>query len=139
MKIVSAASAFPKHYYRQDVLLAGFKSVWGPQLENPKMLDQLHAAARVDGRHTALPMEAYYNLTDWGKANDFWIEAAQDLGEQAIRCALARAGLEAGDVGALFFVSVTGIASPSIDARLINRIGLAPGIRRVPIFGLGCV
>src|SRR5258708_39861452 len=126
MNIVSAASAFPKHYYTQQVLLAVFKSVWGPVLGNPKMLDQLHAAACVDGRHTALPMEEYYNLADFGKANDFWIETAVDLGEQSIGCALSRAGLEPRDLDALFFVSVTGIASPSVDARLAHRVGAPP-------------
>ena len=43
------------------------------------------------------------------------------------------------DIDALFFVSVTGVASPSVDARLVNRMGLSPNIKRVPMFGLGCV
>src|SRR3954466_5696863 len=52
---------------------------------------------------------------------------------------MARAGFELSQIGALFFVSVTGVASPSIDARLINRMKLPSGVRRMPIFGLGCV
>ena len=84
-------------------------------------------------------MEAYLDLATWGQANNVWIEAAVDLGEAAIRQALDRAGLTPADVGALFFVSITGISSPSIDARLINRMGLPRNIRRVPVFGLGCV
>jgi len=63
----------------------------------------------------------------------------RELGEQALCRALHHAGLEPRELGALFFTSVTGISSPSIDALLINRIGLSPNIRRVPIFGLGCV
>jgi alkylresorcinol/alkylpyrone synthase len=137
--IASAASAFPKYYYSQDVLLAAFKSVWGPVLENPRMLDRLHTAVGVDGRHVSMPLQEYYDLTSFGKANNVWIETAVDLGAHAISCALARAGLSVEDAGALFFVSVTGIASPSIDARLINRLGLPVNIRRVPVFGLGCV
>jgi len=43
------------------------------------------------------------------------------------------------DLAALFVVSVTGIASPSLDARLVNRMSLSPNIKRIPIFGLGCV
>ena len=69
----------------------------------------------------------------------FWIEVAEELGEQALCKALTRAGLSVKDLGAIFFVSVTGIASPSIDARLVNRMGLPNSIKRVPIFGLGCV
>jgi alkylresorcinol/alkylpyrone synthase len=78
-------------------------------------------------------------MTTWGQANDAWIKVAQELGEQALCLALHHSGLAPTDLGALFFTSVTGISSPSIDALLINRMGLSPNIRRVPIFGLGCV
>jgi alkylresorcinol/alkylpyrone synthase len=139
MRIAGAGSAFPKHYYPQAVLLAALREYWRGQIENPRMLDQLHAHAGVDGRHLVLPLERYYDLKNFGEFNRVWIEAAQELGERAIRCAMSRAGLELSQIGALFFVSVTGIASPSIDARLINRMKLPTNIRRTPIFGLGCV
>ena len=139
MRIAGAGSAFPKHYYPQAVLLAALREYWRGQIENPRMLDQLHAHAGVDGRHLVLPLERYYDLKNFGEFNRVWIEAAQELGEHAIRCAMSRAGLDLSQIGALFFVSVTGIASPSIDARLINRMKLPTNIRRTPIFGLGCV
>jgi alkylresorcinol/alkylpyrone synthase len=139
MRIVSAASAFPKHYYPQEILLGALKQFWGARLENPRALDLLHAHVGVDGRFLTLPLEEYVNVSTWGQANNLWIEAAQDLGEQAICRALAQAGIAAQELGAFFFVSISGIASPSIDARLINRMNLSPNIRRVPIFGLGCV
>ncbi len=139
MRIAGAGSAFPKHYYPQAVLLAALREYWKGQIENPRMLDQLHAHAGVDGRHLVLPLERYYGLKNFGEFNQVWIEAAQELGERAIRCAMARAGLELSQIGALFFVSVTGVASPSIDARLINRMKLPTNLRRTPIFGLGCV
>jgi len=139
MRIAGAGSAFPKHYYPQAVLLAALREYWRGQIENPRMLDQLHAHAGVDGRHLVLPLERYYDLKNFGEFNRIWIDAAQELGERAIRCAMSRAGLELSQIGALFFVSVTGIASPSIDARLINRMNLPTNIRRTPIFGLGCV
>ncbi len=139
MRIAGAGSAFPKHYYPQAVLLAALREYWKDQIENPRMLDQLHAHAGVDGRHLVLPIERYYGLKNFGEFNQVWIEAAQEFGERAIRCAMARAGLELSQIGALFFVSVTGVASPSIDARLINRMKLPTNLRRTPIFGLGCV
>jgi alkylresorcinol/alkylpyrone synthase len=139
MRIAGAGSAFPKHYYPQAVLLAALREYWKGQIENPRMLDQLHAHAGVDGRHLVLPIERYYSLKNFGEFNQVWIEAAQELGERAIRCAMARARLELSQIGALFFVSVTGVASPSIDARLINRMKLPTNLRRTPIFGLGCV
>lgn len=139
MRIAGAGSAFPKHYYSQAVLLAALREYWKDQVDNPRLLDQLFAHSGVDGRHLALPLERYYELKNFGEFNQAWIEAAQELGERAIRCAMGRAGLELSRIGALFFVSVTGVASPSIDARLINRMQLPVNLRRTPIFGLGCV
>ncbi len=139
MRIAGAGSAFPKHYYSQAVLLAALREYWKGQVENPRILDQLFAHSGVDGRHLALPLERYYDLKNFGEFNQAWIEAAEELGERAIRCAMGRAGLELSRIGALFFVSVTGVSSPSIDARLINRMRLPVNLRRTPIFGLGCV
>jgi alkylresorcinol/alkylpyrone synthase len=99
----------------------------------------LHRNIGVEGRYLALPVQAYPKLSSWGEVNDRWIEVAVDLGQQAICRALTYAGLAPRDLGAFFFTSVTGIASPSIDAMLINRMGLSTEIRRVPMFGLGCV
>lgn len=139
MRIAAAASAFPSHYYPQKVLLEALRDYWGKRLEDARLLDRLHDHVGVDGRFLALPIESYLDLNTWGKANDAWIAAAQEVGEKAICRALTHAGLAPQDLGALFFVSITGVASPSIDARLINRMGLSPNIRRTPIFGLGCV
>jgi alkylresorcinol/alkylpyrone synthase len=139
MKIASAASAFPEHYYSQKVLLEKLQEYWGDQLRNPAMLARLHRNVAVEGRHLAMPPEKYYELTTWGQANDVWIQVAQELGERALCLALHHAEVAPSELGALYFTSVTGISSPSIDALLINRMGLSPNIRRVPIFGLGCV
>jgi len=139
MQIASAASAFPKHYYSQKFLLEQLQAYWGDRLRNPQMLARLHRNAAVEGRHLALPYEKYYELKTWGCANDAWIQVAQELGEQALCRALHHAGLQPPELGALFFTSVTGISSPSIDALLINRMGLSSHIKRIPIFGLGCV
>jgi alkylresorcinol/alkylpyrone synthase len=139
MRICGVASAFPKNYYSQEVIRDALKRRWSGKLEKPQVLDRLHASVGVQGRHLTLPIAAYEDLTTWGKANDAWIDAAQDLGKQALCRALNQAGLAPSDLGAIFFVSVTGIASPSIEGRLINRMELSPNIKRIPIFGLGCV
>lgn len=139
MQIASAASAFPKHYYTQKVLMEELQAYWGEKLKNPALLARLHRNVTVDGRYLSLPTEAYYDIKTWGQANDIWIKTATDLGEQALCRALSYAGVEGSQLGALFFTSVTGISSPSIDALLINRMKLPSNIRRVPIFGLGCV
>lgn len=139
MNIAAVGSAFPPHYYDQDTLLEAFRAAWNAQHHNPRRLGQLHKAVLVGGRHLALPMERYEELESFGQANDAWIEVALDIGEAAMRDGLERAGLTPRDVDALYFVSVTGLATPSIDARLVNRLGLRPDVKRNPIFGLGCV
>ena len=138
MRVASAVSALPPHVYPQQVLLEGFRRHWGKRLERFDILERLHAATNVDFRHLALPMERY-PLASWGEANNCWIEASLDLGETAICHALTRAGISPEAIGAFFFVSITGIASPSIEARLINRMKLSSRMKRIPIFGLGCV
>lgn len=139
MQIVSATSAFPKHYYSQEMLFAALQEFWGDRLAKPEVLRRLHKNVGVDGRFLALPIDAYPLLKGWGEADDHWIRCALELGYCSVSRALTGAGLDVRDVGALFFTSVTGIASPSIDARLINRLGFSPNVKRVPMFGLGCV
>ncbi len=138
MRITSAASALPSHYYPQKVLIEAFRKYWGPRIERFDVLERLHAATQVDGRYLALPLEAY-PLRNWGDANNAWIEAALDLGQQAICKAIQQGRTRPGDIGAFFFVSITGVSSPSIEARLMNRLPLHPHTKRIPIFGLGCV
>jgi len=132
-------AAFPAHYYDQDELLAAFRKHWAKRHFNLERLESLHRNVMVGGRYLALPIEEYEGLETWGQANAAWIRVAQEVGAEAVREGLAAAGLETSDVGALFFVTVTGVATPSIDARLMNRLDLPSDVKRVPIFGLGCV
>ncbi|MEU9212184.1 3-oxoacyl-[acyl-carrier-protein] synthase III C-terminal domain-containing protein [Streptomyces sp. NPDC048415] len=104
-----------------------------------RLLDRLHRSARVRSRHTALPLDRYGALDGFGAVNDAFIAGAVDLGAEAVAGALDEAGLSPRDVDLLLFTSVTGIAAPSVDARLVGRLGLRPDVRRLPLFGLGCV
>ena len=139
MFIAQVGIAHPPHYYDQNQLLGAFEALWSKQHHNPKRVAQLHKAVRVGGRHLALPMEDYEDLNNFTEANDAFIRVGTDVGENAILNALEGTGLAPTDIDAIFFVSVTGIATPSIDARLVNRLGLRQDVKRIPIFGLGCV
>jgi alkylresorcinol/alkylpyrone synthase len=139
MRIASVASAFPEYYYDQQVLTEALKNDWRHRLPNPDILDRLDESMKVEGRYLVRPIDFYESLTTWGQANNAWIEHALELGERALCKALHGAGLKPKDLSAIFVTSVTGIAAPSIDARLVNRIGLSTNIKRIPIFGLGCV
>jgi len=139
MKIAAVGSALPEHYYDQETLLAAFREQWAERYYNVGRLERLHRNVLVGGRHLALPMEEYPKIETWGQANDHWIRVAQDLGGKAVLAALDRAGLGVDEVDAFYFTTVTGVATPSIDARLMNRLGLPSRVKRVPIFGLGCL
>jgi alkylresorcinol/alkylpyrone synthase len=139
MRILSVASSLPEHCYSQDAITAALVAYWKDELrDRAALLERFHAHTRVKRRHLAFPIDRYLELDTWGKANRAWFEVAEELGAGAIETALSRSALTSGEVDALFVVSVTGIASPSLDARLINRLGLRPDIKRTPIFGLGC-
>jgi alkylresorcinol/alkylpyrone synthase len=139
MHILATATAFPEHYITQREFLDALLPYWGTDPKLASIIERLHLRTGVDGRYFSRPLTDYLALDTFGKTNDVWIETALDLGQRSIECALKQAGLHADQLAAIFFVSVTGISSPSIDARLVNRMSLSPHIRRNPIFGLGCV
>jgi len=139
MIIAAVGHAFPPHYYDQSQLLEAFKSVWLGQHWNAERLERLHKNVRVGGRHLALPLEEYQRLETWGEANNAWIRVAQEVGEKALDAALGAIGLDYSEVDALFSVTVTGVATPALDARLMNRRPFRADLKRLPIFGLGCV
>jgi len=137
-RIAGVATAFPHHSYPQAELTAALRARWG---DDPALrrLEMLHGHAGVERRHLALPMEDYAKLRGFGDANDAFIRVGTDLAERALGDALRAAGLEPQDLDAIFFTTVTGIAAPTIDARLMNRMALRTDVKRTPMFGLGCV
>jgi len=139
VRIVAVGSALPEHYYDQRQLVEAFERHWGTRLFNPERLTRLHRNVRVEGRHLALPIEAYAAIESFTEANDAFIRHGLELGSRAILDALDEAGLDARDIDHLFFASVTGISTPSLDAMLVNRLGMRDDVKRTPIFGLGCV
>jgi alkylresorcinol/alkylpyrone synthase len=138
-RVCGVGSALPKHYYDQETLLAAFEELWGDAVPNPRRLAQLHRSVLVGGRHLAVSVEEHRRLGSFTEASATYVRCATDLGAQALSRALGAAGLRPSDLDHVFFVSVTGIATPSIDARLVNRLGLRSDVKRTPIFGLGCV
>jgi alkylresorcinol/alkylpyrone synthase len=138
-RILAARGALPPHFATQENLLAAFRELWGQKHFNLERLEQLHKSVRVGGRHLALPLAEYPALQTFAARNDAWIKAAVDLGADAVTKALQAADVTPAQVDHLYFVTVTGIATPSVDARLVDRLHLRPDVKRVPIFGLGCV
>jgi alkylresorcinol/alkylpyrone synthase len=137
--VLSVAPVFPAHYHDQQQLLEAAKRHWIRDAALRRRLESLFRNTGVDGRHLALPVDELAELRSFEAANDAYIQCAVELGARAISAALADADRDPSDVDHVFFTSVTGIATPSIDARIAHRIGLRRDVKRTPIFGLGCV
>lgn len=137
-RVRAVGRALPPHHVDQETLIAALREVWAGTHFNVGRLEALHRAVQVGGRYLALPLDGYRALTGFGSRNDAWVAAAADLAERAVRDALDSAGVAPDEVGHLFLVTTTGIATPSLDAKLVNRLGLRRDVRRSPLFGLGC-
>ena len=138
-RIASVGRALPPHRYEQEELVRALEELWARQHYNPRRLARLHEAVQVGGRSLALPLDGYRELSGFGEANDAFVRVGSEIGAAAIQDALARAELRPPDIDAIFFTTVTGLATPTLDARLAVQLGLRPDVRRVPMFGLGCV
>jgi len=138
-RIAAVASALPENRYTQNEITDVIAPMISAVPATQAVLRRLHAASRVDTRHMVLPLQSYTEATSFTVRNADFVRLATDLCERALTDALQLAGLAATDVDYLMFTSVTGVSAPSVDALLIARMGLRPDVKRVPMYGLGCV
>jgi alkylresorcinol/alkylpyrone synthase len=137
--LAAIAPILPPNYVDQAQLAAALRHIWSDSARELRVFDQVQRSLGIKGRHLALPIADYYALDSFAANNDAWLRVAPEMGTNAARAALARAHIEPREVDHIFFVTVTGIATPSIDTRFVAALGMRPHIKRTPIFGLGCV
>lgn len=131
--VAAVAVKFPEHRYSQEEAIGGITDIAGPEFR------RFALSSGVEARHTALPLSRYGELSGFTEANSAFVDVALDLGEQALLAALDDAKIRPSEVDVVFSTTVTGLAVPTLEARLANRVGLRQDVKRVPLFGLGCV
>ncbi len=137
-KILSAASVVPPYRIAQKEVKDFARGMFSTSHRDLERLLPVFDNVNIDSRYFCVPIEWFEEDHTFPEKNALYVENALALSEKAARRALGRMGAEPDDVGAIFFVSTTGLATPSLDSRLISRLGLSAHTRRTPIWGLGC-
>jgi alkylresorcinol/alkylpyrone synthase len=134
-RLLGLATAVPPHLLHQTQVRAEASRFFGPESER---LMPVFENSGIEKRHGAVPIDWYLEPRGWTDRNDAYLAAALPLIEEAALAALAKAGLGPEDIDAIVTVSTTGIATPSLDAQLMERLPFPRHAQRMPIFGLGC-
>jgi alkylresorcinol/alkylpyrone synthase len=136
--ILSVATVVPRFRLDQGEVVRAAMHVFDRDRSDIERLMPVFDNAGVVARYSCVPLDWHFQPHGWRERNQCYLTNAAELLERAAREALEQAGRKAKDIAAVVVVSTTGIATPSLDALLLNRMDLPPTILRLPIFGLGC-
>ena len=136
--IASVATAVPPYRVTQQIARDYAREFFGSSIPDIERYLTVFDHADINTRYLTAPIEWFMQPHSFGEANDMFIDMACKLGEEVARRCLEQAGVTAQEIDHLIFVSTTGLAAPSIDARLMTLLNMNPHTRRTPIWGLGC-
>lgn len=137
--LIGLGLAVPQYLVPQAMAKALALEHFGGALVHSERMAQVFDHAEIDTRYVVVPPEWWRTGDHSFKArNEFWVTASVELASQAIGQVLDYASITPDAIDNLIVVTSTGIAAPSLDAYLINCLGLRQNVRRIPIWGLGC-
>jgi alkylresorcinol/alkylpyrone synthase len=136
-RIVSVGTALPPHVIAQEEARAALERLCAGK---PQLLRLLRVFARsgVERRYLAFPLEYYASGRSFDERNADFVEKGVEIGARAAQEGLRRAGVAPERIDHMVLATTTGLATPSLDALLVDRLGMRRDVRRSPLFGLGC-
>lgn len=137
-RLAALATAWPPHILRQEDVAANGAEMFATTHGGFERLAPIYRNALIDTRHSCVPIDWYLQPHSFAERNDLFLEHAVALMAESATSALDQAGLGADQIDCIVTVCSTGIATPSLEARLMQVIPFRPDVRRVPLFGLGC-
>jgi alkylresorcinol/alkylpyrone synthase len=137
-RLVALATAVPPHQLRQSEVVPAAARLFAGMAQSSPRFAQVYANAGIETRYSCVPLAWYGAPHTFKERNDLFVAHAVDLLAQATERCLTAAGRDAGEIGGLVVASTTGVATPSLDALLMERLQLRRDLRRLPVFGLGC-
>jgi alkylresorcinol/alkylpyrone synthase len=142
--IVSVSTCNPPYIFNQDTTLALARELFKDSFPDIDRLLTIFHNGQIEKRHFSVPLEWFQEKHSLQEKNDLYISLATQFGVEAIQKCLQSStflnqNIHVQDINAIFFISSSGISTPSIEARIMNRLSFSPHTKRIPIWGLGCV
>jgi alkylresorcinol/alkylpyrone synthase len=136
--LIALATAVPPYVLTQEEVARHAARVYAPRMPDYDRLQGIFLSTGIKERRSARPIEWYLEPRGWPERTAAYLEVAGHLFVEAAEAAMRKAGVRASDIDTIVTVSSTGVATPSLEARIAGRIGFREGVSRVPVFGLGC-
>jgi alkylresorcinol/alkylpyrone synthase len=136
--LLSVAHALPPHRLLQTEAAEAARGMFAHRYAAFERMAPVFTTSGIESRYTVKPLDWYFTSLGWPERNAAYLEGAQELFVEAATRALAAAGVPASEVDTIVTISSTGVATPSLEARVAGRMGFRADVERVPVFGLGC-
>ncbi|MEW6050529.1 MAG: 3-oxoacyl-[acyl-carrier-protein] synthase III C-terminal domain-containing protein [Candidatus Zixiibacteriota bacterium] len=137
-RICAVHTAVPPNRFDQKSAEQFAREHFSQFLPDIDRLLKVFSGAGIESRYFSCSLDWFRTPHSFDEKNHIYIESATALSAAAARGVLASAGISASQIDYIIYINTTGLATPSIDARLINLLGMRSNIRRTPVWGLGC-